>query len=55
MSLCLAGAYSLDDLEKMAVENFNDIVNKDIEQIDYSNEVTHSNENGLEHIYKIVP
>jgi len=36
MSLCLAGAYSLDDLEKMAVENFNDIVNKDLEQADYS-------------------
>jgi len=39
----------------MVEENFADIENKNLVQPDYSKEVIYDNENGLEHIYKIVP
>ena len=55
MTLCLVGNHSLDDLEKMAVDNFHSIVNKDFEVPDLTNEITFNSENGLGYIYNVIP
>ena len=55
MSLTLVGNQSIDELQKMAEEKFGDIVNKDLKQIDYSNEVVFTKEHSFARIFKVVP
>ena len=55
MSLSLVGNHSLDELQKLAEENFNPVVNKDYSHPDYTEEVVFDNETGLGHIIKMVP
>jgi len=55
MTLCLVGNHNLDVLQDLAVTNFGQVTNKSLSSIDYTNEVTFCNENGLGHIYYVVP
>ncbi len=55
MTLSLVGNHSLDYLQELAVANFDEVENKNLIQPDYSDEVTHCKENGLAHVFKIVP
>jgi insulysin len=36
MSLVMVGKHSLEELEKLAVENFSEVVNKDVKLKDFS-------------------
>lgn len=51
----MVGNHNLDRLEEIAVENFNDVVDKNLIQTDYKDEITFNQENGLGHIFKIIP
>jgi insulysin len=55
MTLCLVGNYQLDELQEFALTNFGSVHNKNVQGQDFSNEVTFSSENGLGHIYFVVP
>ncbi|CDW84143.1 insulin-degrading enzyme [Stylonychia lemnae] len=54
MRLVLVGRDSLENLEKLAVENFSDVVNKEVVLKDLSNEIVYD-ENSLGKLYKVVP
>ena len=54
MNLVMVGRHSLDDLEKLAVENFTDIADKNVKLRDFSQEVVYD-ETSLGHVFKIVP
>ncbi len=50
----MVGKHSLDDLEKLAVDNFSEVVNKDVKLKDFSSEVVYD-ETSERHIFKVVP
>ena len=54
MSLVMVGKHSLEELEKLAVENFSEVVNKDVKLKDFSKEVVYD-ETSQGHIFKVVP
>lgn len=54
MSLVMVGKHSLEELEKLAVENFSEVVNKDVKLKDFSQEVVYD-ETSQGHIFKVVP
>ena len=54
MNLVMVGRHSLEDLEKLAVDNFSDIDDKNVELSDFTNEVVYD-ETSMGHIFKIVP
>jgi secreted Zn-dependent insulinase-like peptidase len=39
MSLVIVSKHSLEDLEKLAVENFSEVLNKNVELKDFSKEI----------------
>jgi len=55
MTLCLVGNQKLDELQELALSNFSQIQNKGYVEKDYTNEVTFCSENGLGHVYFVVP
>lgn len=55
MTLCLVGNHELDKLQQMAVDNFHSIPNKNFNAPDLRNEETFSLDNGLGHIFRLVP
>ena len=55
MSLTLVGNQSLDELEKMAMEKFGDVENKNLPKNDYSGEVVFTREHSFGRIFKVVP
>ncbi len=50
----MVGNHSLDDLEKLAVDNFSEVVNKDVKLKDFSSELVYD-ETSEGHIFKVVP
>ena len=52
MSLVITGNHSLDDLEKLAVEKFSDIPDKNVE-LDFNRQVPSFDENNLGYLYKV--
>ncbi len=50
----MVGKHSLDDLEKLAVDNFSEVINKDVKLKDFSSEVVYD-ETSERHIFKVVP
>jgi secreted Zn-dependent insulinase-like peptidase len=54
MNLVIVSKHSLEDLEKLAVENFSEVVNKNAELQDFSKEIIYD-ESSLGHIFKVVP
>ena len=49
MSLCLVGNHPLNDLEKYAREHFSEIVDKNLELVDFSNDPMYD-ESSLGHL-----
>lgn len=54
MSLVMVGRHSLEDLEKLAVENFSEVPNKNMKLADFSREEVYDDQS-MGHIFKIVP
>jgi insulysin len=54
MNLVMVGRHSIEDLEKLAVENFTDIVDKNVELRDFTPEIVYD-ETSMGHVFKIVP
>jgi insulysin len=54
MNLVMVGRHSLDDLEKLAVDNFSEVVNKNVILKDFSKEEVYD-DNSHRHIFKVVP
>jgi insulysin len=50
----MVGKHSLEELEKLAVENFSEVVNKDVKLKDFSQEIVYD-ETSQGHIFKVVP
>jgi len=56
MSLCLAGNYSLDELEAFAVNHFSPIVDRNLKLRDFTKEVPcYDDSKALGHFVNIVP
>lgn len=55
MSLVLVGKQSIQELKKMAEENFSGIANKQVEEVDYSKEVVFTKEHSFGRIFKVIP
>ena len=54
MSLCLVGSNSLDELEKLARENFSEVVDKDLSLVDFSDDSMFDN-TSLGHLIQFIP
>lgn len=54
MNLVMVGRHNLEDLEKLAIENFSDVENKDVVLKDFTGEVVYD-ETSYGHIFKVVP
>jgi insulysin len=54
MNLVMVGRHPLEDLEKLAIENFNAVENKNVKLIDFSQEVVYDHDS-YGHLIKIVP
>ena len=54
MNLVMVGRHSIEDLEKLAAENFSDVEDKDIKLKDFSSEEVYD-ENSYGHLFKVVP
>jgi insulysin len=54
MNLVMVGRHSLDELEKLAIENFSEVVDKDTKLKDFSTEEVYD-ETSFGHIFKVVP
>jgi len=55
MTLSLVGNHDLDTLQDYAIEHFSGIPDKNLPEIDYTDEVIFNHENGLGHFLRIVP
>lgn len=55
MSLALVGQASLDELEELAVENFHEVINRNLPRKDHSNDIVFDKEHSFQKIFKIVP
>jgi len=55
MSLVLVGKQSLDELQELAVENFHQIVNKELPVKDWSGETVFDKDHSFGRIFKVIP
>ena len=55
MNLVLVSRLSLDELQKLAVENFSEVENKNLPANDFSEDVVFDKENTFGRILKIIP
>jgi insulysin len=54
MNLVIVGRHSLEDLEKLAIDNFSEVANKNVILPDFSKEVVYDDQS-MGHVFKIVP
>jgi secreted Zn-dependent insulinase-like peptidase len=55
MNLVLVGKQSLEELQKIAYENFKDVQNKNLPAVSYKNETVFTREHSFGRIYKVIP
>ena len=55
MNLVLAGNHSIEELHKMAVDNFSDIQRKDIPARDFTKEAVFDRDHSFGRIFKVIP
>jgi len=55
MNLVLVGKQSLDELQKIATENFKDVKNKNLPAVSYKNETIFTREHSFGRVFKIIP